>query len=365
MLHNIKQPTSRALLTWYDRHRRQMPWRALPDAKANPYHVWLSEIMLQQTTVATVKPYFEKFITRWPAIEDLAQASEDDVLTQWAGLGYYSRARNLYKCAHLIVDQYGGVFPKDIKTLKLLPGIGDYTASAIRAIAHDKPATVVDGNVERVISRIFALETPLPQSKKQIQTYAEKLSPKTRSGDYAQAIMDLGATICTPKSPKCSLCPWGKKCLAYDKKNQTKYPIKQTKKPRPKRYTTAFVFIGNQNRVFLRRRADKGLLAGMMEVPSSNWIKNKKEDKGNLSFLDQKTHYTLLPENIRHVFTHFELNVRVVLLPKEALTDKNGVWVKKDDLGNHPLPTLMKKIINYAYQSSDDVSIQKNKTVVK
>lgn len=348
MLHNKKPPSAQTLLKWYDKHRRKMPWRALPGKTANPYHVWLSEIMLQQTTVVTVKPYFEKFIALWPTIEDLARASQDDVLTQWAGLGYYNRARNLHKTAKIIVSDYQSVFPKEIKELKSLPGIGDYTANAIRAIAYDKPATVVDGNVERVIARLFTLTTPLPKVKKAIKGYAESLSPIKRPGDYAQAMMDLGATICTPKNPKCPLCPWRKACFALEENNQEKYPVKPPKKKKPIRYTTAFVFTDRQGRFFLRRREEEGLLAGMMEVPSTQWLKSKKTEENTPPFVKKGITYKTLPGDVRHVFTHFELRVQVVYLPKKDLAIQDGVWVAKDNLNNQALPTLMKKIITYA-----------------
>ncbi len=344
--------SAEALLSWYDQHRRVMPWRVKSGQTPNSYHVWLSEIMLQQTTVMTVSPYFKKFIQRWPTIEDLAKASENDILTEWAGLGYYSRARNLHKCALKIINEFGGQFPQDIATLKSFPGVGEYTANAIRAIAFDQPATVVDGNVERVVSRLFAVETPLVKAKKEIKLRAEELSSKNRPADYAQAIMDLGATICTPRNPKCLLCPWQNGCRAFHLKNQEKYPIKLPKKKRPKKQTTAFIIINDQGKIFLRRRPDKGLLAGMMEVPSTNWQENKSEKPPG--FLKKGTQYQKLPGKLKHVFTHFELIVDVVVVEGKNTKDIEGVWVNKDQMDRLALPTLMKKIIAHADHSLSD-----------
>jgi len=205
---------SRAILDWYDGHRRDLPWRARPGEAADPYAVWLSEIMLQQTTVATVGPYFRRFLARWPRVEDLAAADLDDVLREWQGLGYYARARNLHKCAVVVAKEHGGRFPETEEGLRTLPGIGAYTAAAIAAIAFDRPAVVVDGNVERVMARLNAEDTPLPSAKPLLREYAARLTPGTRAGDYAQAVMDLGATVCTPRQPKCLLCPWNAACAA-------------------------------------------------------------------------------------------------------------------------------------------------------
>ena len=209
------QRMARGLLAWYDLHRRSLPWRAKPGQTADPYHVWLSEIMLQQTTVPAVKPYYETFLKRWPDVRALASARLDDVLAAWAGLGYYARARNLHKCAAIVTERHGGRFPSDEDALRELPGIGRYTAGAIVAIAFDKQATIVDGNVERVVSRLHRVKTPLPKAKEELWALAEQLTPEARPGDYAQAIMDLGATICTPQKPACSLCPWRADCAAF------------------------------------------------------------------------------------------------------------------------------------------------------
>ena len=255
----------RSLLDWYDRHRRILPWRAARGATADPYHVWLSEIMLQQTTVVTVGPYFQDFIARWPSVMDLAAASLDDVLHAWQGLGYYARARNLHKCAQVVAADLGGKFPEDEADLRALPGIGAYTAAAIAAIAFARPATVVDGNVERVIARLRRVETPLPPAKPELTRLAAELTPARRPGDYAQAIMDLGATVCMPRNPACDRCPWHADCAARAAGVADELPRKLPKKERPTRRGVAFWTVRRDGSVLLRRRPESGLLGGMME----------------------------------------------------------------------------------------------------
>ncbi len=262
------------LLQWYDRNARVLPWRAVSPSRMDPYKVWLSEIMLQQTTVAAVKEYFLNFTQKWPTVKALAAAPLDDVLKAWAGLGYYARARNLHKCANVIVSEHGGKFPDDLGALQKLPGIGPYTAGAIAAIAFDKPFAAVDGNVERVISRLDAIETPLPDSKPQIKTRAQALMTDHRAGDFVQALMDLGATICTPKSPNCQICPWTDDCDGRKQGIAATLPRKQPKKKIPTRQGHAYLAISNDGYILLRRRAEKGLLGGMMEVPGSDMVRN-------------------------------------------------------------------------------------------
>src|SRR6202008_4152961 len=264
-------PQAAALLAWYDRHRRPLPWRAPPGARADPYRVWLSEIMLQQTTVKAVAPYYTRFVSRWPTVDALAAAGLDDVLRAWAGLGYYARARNLHACAKAIVEQHGGRFPRDLDALRALPGIGDYTAAAIAAIAFDFPAVPVDGNVERVVSRIFAVEDALPAAKPAIKELAASLLPPRRAGDFAHALMDFGAPIVSPKRPACALCPWNDSCLANERGDQEMFPRKAPKREGRLRRGAAFGVLRADGRVLLRRRPDKGLLASMMEVPGSTW----------------------------------------------------------------------------------------------
>ena len=242
-----------ALLGWYDRHRRVLPWRALPGRRAEPYHVWLSEIMLQQTTVATVKSYFDHFVARWPRVEDLASADLDEVLHAWQGLGYYARARNLHKCAQTVARDHGGRFPDTEAGLLSLPGIGPYTAAAIAAIAFDVPASPVDGNIERVMARLRRITQPLPGAKTAIQAAARELTPQDRPGDFAQAMMDLGATVCTPRAPKCDLCPWCDACVARAAGNAEGLPARAPKKVKPTRHGIVFWTVDGQGRVLLRR----------------------------------------------------------------------------------------------------------------
>jgi A/G-specific adenine glycosylase len=259
------------LLAWYDRHRRRLPWRALPGARPDPYRVWLSEIMLQQTTVKAVGPYFEKFIARWPDVASLGRASLDDVLRLWAGLGYYSRARNLHACAVAVMREHGGAFPDSEEGLLTLPGIGPYTAAAIAAIAFDRRTMPVDGNIERVVSRLFAVEEALPQAKPLIRDLAATLLGDSRAGDSAQALMDLGASICTPKRPACALCPLIEDCAARAQGTQESFPRKAAKKTGALRRGAAFV-VRRGEELLVRTRPEKGLLGGMTEVPGSEWI---------------------------------------------------------------------------------------------
>src|SRR5438876_5375270 len=264
-------PDSAVLLAWYDRHRRNLPWRAPPGMPPDPYRVWLSEIMLQQTTVATVGPYFDRFVARWPDVSALAGATLDEVLPHWQGLGYYARARNLHACARAVADRHGGQFPGEPAALRALPGIGGYTAAAIAAIAFDHRAAAIDGNVERVVTRLFAVCQPLPAAKPRLRELAAALVPETRAGDFAQALMDLGATICTPRRPRCVLCPWRACCAAAASGLADDLPARVEKPERPLRYGVAFWLTRPDGAVLLRRRPEKGLLGGMIEIPSTPW----------------------------------------------------------------------------------------------
>src|SRR5213080_1491985 len=259
------------LLQWYDRHRRKLPWRPPAGERADPYRVWLSEIMLQQTGVKTVGPYFEKFLARWPDVTALARASLDDVLRMWAGLGYYSRARNLHACAVAVLRDHGGVFPDTEEGLRQLPGIGPYTAAAIGAIAFDIRTMPVDGNIERVVSRLYAVEEPLPPAKLRIQELASTLLGPSRAGDSAQALMDLGSSICTPKKPACALCPLNEDCVAHARGDQETFPRKAPKKTGTLRRGAAFI-VTRGDELLVRTRGEKGLLGGMTEVPGSDWL---------------------------------------------------------------------------------------------
>ncbi|MGN8019995.1 A/G-specific adenine glycosylase [Phyllobacterium sp. 22229] len=343
------QPITNKLLAWYDGHHRILPWRITPrDHKsgivANPYRIWLSEIMLQQTTVEAVKPYFLSFIRKWPAVTDLAAASQDDVMRAWAGLGYYSRARNLKKCADIVAADFGGQFPADLAGLKSLPGIGDYTAAAIASIAFGLPVAVVDGNVERVITRLYALSTPLPVAKPEIRQLMQVLTPGERPGDFAQAMMDLGATICTPKRPACVICPINGHCEALKTTDPEFFPVKAPKKAKPIRLGAAFIAISADGEVYLRGRAQTGLLGGMTEVPTTEWTSRIDGETG----IDAApfTAQWVPSGTITHIFTHFELRLTIY----EARNVRkpacgNGWWISVENLDNEALPTVMKKAI--------------------
>ncbi|GAA0581225.1 A/G-specific adenine glycosylase [Caenispirillum bisanense] len=342
------------LLAWYDRHARRLPWRTPPGGPApDPYRVWLSEVMLQQTTVAAVIPYFERFLARWPTVDSLAAAPLDDVLVEWAGLGYYARARNLHKCARAVAEQHGGRFPDSEDALRALPGIGAYTAAAVAAIAFGRRATVVDGNVERVMARLFAVIDPLPGSKAELKRLADTLTPADRCGDYAQAVMDLGATICTPRSPSCLACPWQAGCRARLEGIAESLPRKERKADKPVRRGVAFWLRDDSGRVLLRRRPEDGLLGGMTEVPSTPW----REGPPWLPD-DALAHAPLpgigwqpLPGVVRHTFTHFHLELAVVagLTPGAGpQASADGRWVALPALGGEALPTVMRKVVTAA-----------------
>lgn len=336
-----------ALLDWYDRHRRRLPWRALPGHGSDPYRVWLSEIMLQQTTVKAVGPYFEKFTARWPTIVALGSASLDDVLRMWAGLGYYSRARNLHACAVAVLRDHGGAFPDSEDGLRALPGIGPYTAAAIAAIAFGRQTMPVDGNIERVVSRLFAVEEPLPKSKPQIQQLAATLLGPSRAGDSAQALMDLGATICTPKNPACGLCPLNDDCTARARGDQETFPRKAAKKTGALRRGAAFV-VTRGGELLVRTRAEKGLLGGMTEVPTSEWLAGH-DDKDALAQAPalKVSRWHRKTGVVTHVFTHFPLELVVYTANVAARTRApHGMrWVPIATLKDEALPNVMRKVI--------------------
>jgi A/G-specific adenine glycosylase len=343
------------LLAWYDRHRRRLPWRPLPGALADPYRVWLSEIMLQQTGVKTVGPYFEKFVARWPDVEALGRASLDDVLRMWAGLGYYSRARNLHACAVALLRDHGGVFPDTEQGLRTLPGIGPYTAAAIAAIAFGRRTMPVDGNIERVVSRLFAVEEPLPQAKPLIQRLAATLlaatragDEKSRAGDSAQALMDLGASICTPKKPACSLCPLNDDCVARARGDQETFPRKAPKKAGTLRRGAAFV-VTRGDQLLVLSRPEKGLLGGMTEVPTSHW-RAAEDDKTALKQAPSVRGIARWHREagvVTHVFTHFplELAVYTARVPARAGAPEGMRWVPIATLKDEALPNVMRKVI--------------------
>ncbi|MEI8276449.1 MAG: A/G-specific adenine glycosylase [Hyphomicrobiales bacterium] len=337
------------LLAWYDRHRRVLPWRARGRAKADPYVVWLSEIMLQQTTVKTVGPYFTKFLSRWPTVQALAAAPLDDVLRAWAGLGYYARARNLHACARAVVERHKGIFPRELEALRALPGIGEYTAAAVGAIAFDLPAVPVDGNVERVVTRLYAVEQAMPAAKPEIKRLAASLLPQHRSGDFAQSLMDLGATICSPKKPACALCPWNEPCMARARGDQETFPRKAQKREGKERFGAAFVALRADDCVLLRQRPEKGLLGAMTEVPGSDWA-HDFDLKTALGAAPLKAKWRKLAGNVTHVFTHFPLRLTVYLaeLPRGTEAPKGARWAKVSGLAGEALPTVMRKVLAHA-----------------
>ncbi|MCB1379205.1 MAG: A/G-specific adenine glycosylase [Alphaproteobacteria bacterium] len=335
------------LFDWYDTHARRLPWRSPPGVTADPYHVWLSEIMLQQTTVQAVKAYFEKFIAAWPSVGDLAAAPRDDVLKAWAGLGYYARARNLHACARVVANELGGRFPESESELRKLPGIGPYTAAAIAAIAFGKPHAAVDGNVERVISRWQAIESPLPDSKPTIRALAQDLVPQRRAGDFAQALMDLGATICTPKRPNCLVCPWAEHCAGRRQGIAADLPRKRSKGPLPRRCGVVFWAERYDGAVLLRQRPDKGLLGGMMEVPSTPW--QDAAPANPCASAPLAADWQPVAGEVEHTFTHFQLVLSVLAarqLDGRAPHEAGGYrWVRREDLAGEALPTVMRKVV--------------------
>jgi len=332
-----------ALLGWYDRHRRVLPWRAAPGRKTDPYRVWLSEIMLQQTTVVTVGPYFMRFLARWPDVGALAEASLDEILQEWQGLGYYARARNLHRCARVVVAEHGGCFPDTEAALRELPGIGAYTAAAIAAIAFDRRAVVVDGNVERVVARIYALETPLPAAKPELRRLADGLTPDARAGDFAQAMMDLGATICVPAKPNCQICPVRDFCRATKEGHPARYPLRVPKPARPLRKGVVFWLERADGAVLLRRRPEEGLLGGLMEFPSTDWRGEAWSIQEALASAPCRAAWQYVAGIVTHGFTHFELELTVVRA-RLGRGKPAGVWVQPDALGRHALPTLMRRV---------------------
>ncbi|MBY0612890.1 MAG: A/G-specific adenine glycosylase [Beijerinckiaceae bacterium] len=341
------------LLSWYDRHRRKLPWRALPGKRADPYAVWLSEIMLQQTTVAAVKPYYETFLALWPTVGDLATAPIEDVMKAWAGLGYYSRARNLHLCARTVVERFGGRFPHDYENLLSLPGVGAYTAAAIASIAFETRAVVVDGNVERVVARLFAIETEMPAARPEIRRLADTLTPEARPGDYAQAMMDLGATICTPRKPACALCPVNAGCRAFAAGEPERYPRKAAKAARPSRRGAAFVAMRDDGAVLVEQRPPKGLLGGMVGLPTTDWSTKaacsayRPEQAIAAAPLDADWRPSGFAE---HVFTHFALRLDVYVA-KIGASRPAPAGMRWADLTAEAFPTVFRKVLEAAHEA--------------
>jgi len=380
------------LLAWYDIHRRVLPWRAPKGKRADPYRIWLSEIMLQQTTVQAVAAYYRKFLTRWPDVKALAAARQDEVLAAWAGLGYYARARNLHAAAKMVAGM-GGKFPKTAESLRALPGVGSYTAGAIAAIAYDEKQAAMDANAERVIARLYAIETPMPKAKTQLHVLCSALVPD-RAGDFAQALMDLGSAICTPKRPACTNCPWTDDCLARKRGIQEQLPVKAPKMIRPLRRGAAFVARDKSGAVLLVKRPDKGLLASMLEPPQGEWTEKFPSPAAALKQAPFGAKWKKRPGIVRHGFTHFELEIEVYVaevvkrpthichprpsaakaargegdpghqkrlglkslgsLPSARETRASPgmtMWVKAEDLNKVALPTVMRKIVEHGLDS--------------
>jgi A/G-specific adenine glycosylase len=358
-------PNPAALLSWFDRHRRVLPWRALPGEEADPYRVWLSEIMLQQTTVKAVGPYYQRFVAQFPSVAKLAEADIEDVLKLWAGLGYYARARHLHACAQAVAAR--GAFPDREEELLELPGVGPYTAAAIAAIAFNRKASPVDGNVERVVTRLFAVEQELPNAKPAIRRLAAGLTPARRPGDFAQAMMDLGATVCTPKAPACGRCPFAPSCAAHTRGDAETFPRKKKKPEGRLRRGAAFVAIRADGHVLVRRRAAKGLLGGMTEVPTTAWsadyvVAHATADAPQFSpprrtgtpqaamKASRKVSWYRVPGVVTHVFTHFPLELIVLRarLPKSAVAPEGMRWIGREDIVAAALPSVMRKVLAHA-----------------
>ncbi len=336
-------PESAALLDWYDIYARSMPWRVPPlDRKAgilpDPYHVWLSEVMLQQTTVAAVRAYWRRFVARWPTVSDLALAEDADVMAEWAGLGYYARARNLLACARAVAALPDARFPQTSDALMALPGIGPYTAAAIAAIAFDQPATVVDGNVERVMARLFAITEPLSRAKPQLVSCAAALTPDHRPGDYAQAVMDLGATICTPRNPACAICPWSDRCAARSLGIQNDLPTRLQKAAKPARQGTVWAVFRDDGALLLEERPVKGLLGGMLGWPGDGW-----DGSQGTAPIDAPW---IAAGDVQHVFTHFSLSLTVLAARVPDAAPLRGAFRARVAPGD--LPTLMRKVHDLA-----------------
>ena len=329
------------LLHWYDGHARSFAWRAPPGTPPpDPYRVWLSEVMLQQTTTAAVAPYFERFTARWPTVEALAAAGEGEVMAAWAGLGYYSRARNLVACAEIVAARGG--FPDTEDGLRKLPGLGAYTAAAVAAIAFGSRAVVVDANVERVVSRLFAVETPLPAARPAIRAATDRITPGLRAGDFAQAMMDLGATICIRRAPRCLLCPLAGDCAARQAGDQGRYPVKPARTPRPHRQGSAW-WVERDGAVWLVRRPNSGLLAGMRGLPDDGWGAGD-DGSGNPPV---EGHWQTCG-TVQHGFTHFTLALRVMALEEARRVDGDGEWWPLARLDDAGLPTLFAKAARLA-----------------
>ncbi len=346
------------LLEWYASSGRILPWR-VKNGLVDPYRVWLSEVMLQQTTVATVQPFFENFIRRWPSIEELANAKLDEVLHAWQGLGYYSRARNLHKCSRIVMAQYKGKFPYNEMELLRLPGIGPYTAAAILAFAFGYPSAPVDGNVVRVISRLMNEHTPLPALQTKISKLFSPIVPKDSPGDFVQAIMDIGATICMPRKLNCNQCPLFQFCKANKRGVAEKLPVRAMKKKRPTRQGVIFWLENTNGKILLRRRPETGLLGGMMAFPSTDWCEKNWDLDEAIKGAPYNAKWQLLAGTVQHTFSHFHLELTVLTGHSHIRKEAPDLWVRPENFANYALPTLMKKIAEHVIKLSDDRDTKK------
>ena len=340
-----KASASEALLTWYDGNRRDLPWRAKPGEASDPYRVWLSEIMLQQTTVAAVAPYFRAFLVRWPDVKALAAASQDEVLGAWAGLGYYSRARNLHRAARVVAGELGGSFPQTSEALRKLPGVGAYTAAAIAAIAFGEPVAAMDANAMRVIARLFAVDEPLPKAKAKLAALAAPLVPHARPGDFAQGLMDLGSGICLPKRPLCRNCPLATHCQARRLGLAETLPRKAAQRARPLKRGAAFLALDSRGAIYLVRRPEKGLLGAMLQPPLGEWRGHFPDRDTALAEAPFSGGWCRKPGFVRHGFTHFELELEVYVANFRARPNGEGMWLAPKELDSAALPTVMRKVI--------------------
>jgi A/G-specific adenine glycosylase len=346
----IKASTTGSLLDWYDKNRRELPWRAKPGQTSDPYRVWLSEIMLQQTTVAAVGRYYRAFLKRWPDVHSLAAASLDDVLGAWAGLGYYSRARNLHRAAHVVVHEREGVFPRTSEELRALPGVGGYTAAAIAAIAFGERVPAIDANAERVLARLSAVTEPLPKAKKALAELAGPLVPADRPGDFAQALMDLGAMVCLPKQPLCMLCPLNGECRARALGIAEMLPQKTSKPDRPLKRGAAYVALDGRGAVYLVKRPENGLLGGMLQPPLGPWqaeFPSPAAARRDVPFTGEWRKKLGL---VRHGFTHFELELEVYVAHFARRPSAEGHWWTLEELTSAALPTVMRKVVAHALE---------------
>jgi A/G-specific adenine glycosylase len=350
---DARDAAAATLLAWYDRHRRDLPWRALPGEPADPYKVWLSEIMLQQTTVTAVKPYFLGFLARWPNVGRLAQASGEEVMRAWAGLGYYSRARNLHACAKIVAGSLKGKFPDTEAGLQDLPGIGPYTAAAVAAIAFGRPAAAIDGNAERVLARLYSISTPLPEAKYEIKAKAAAMVPVERPGDFAQAMMDLGATICAPKHPSCDICPLQKFCRGHASGCPESLPRKAPRRERPLRQGAAFFVRRRDGAVLVRTRPPKGLLGSMTEIPGTGWQIHFDAALAARQ-APVEASYRKLDKSVSHAFTHFalRLDIYVAEVSSARRAPAGYRFVPDRGLDKEAFPSVMRKVIEAVRQSA-------------